>query len=547
MPEFRRSRIIGFILGIWTKSRNALSVVMCISVAGILFHLFLPDNLRITAVNSQEFSAASAVNMLYFHLVAISILLVLAIFGFTEFNAQKSTAGFPSRLFVLPVTSFELITLPMVSGVVAIELAAWPWRLVLLPLDRSYWVPVLLGTYMIVYQTVLWTMPALRAFRMLLLGLLGVVFMMLPILPFFHTWSQRSLTSLLFALAGAAFFTSWFYVAGQRSGGRSRPIWTFDHTARHTTAFYRNQRPFASPMSAQFWFEWRRSGRVLPTLVAGILCLVIGPLSWAERNNVEASLLIFGITLAMPCILSLAVGKAFSKPDFWSGDLSMPPFLAVRPVATPDLIQVKMKVAAAATEFSWLTISIFLSAWLLLWAPGEMGLRIRSLAVQVISAPVYARPAVVVLSIFALACITWRFLVGSLWLGLSGNKTVFALTAIPYAVLPFFVMAALIFLARHQQTVSEWLFINWNEVRSLLTWIFTVVLVVKFCGTAFFWRTVGYSYLHRYLIWWSAATALLLALALYISSNVAILFALAAVPLACIGFATSSLMSNRHR
>ena len=38
------------------------------------------------------------------------------------------------------------------------------------------------------------------------------------------------------------------------------------------------RRPFSSPAAAQFWFEWRSAGAVLPALVGGVIVVAIGPL-----------------------------------------------------------------------------------------------------------------------------------------------------------------------------------------------------------------------------------------------------------------------------
>src|SRR6185295_7785356 len=96
--------------------------------------------------------------------------------------------------------------------------------------------------------------------------------------------------------------------------------------------------------------------------------LVIGPISWLLRNDHAITLWILGWTLAMPMLLALPIGKGFSKPDFWSGDLSLPPFVAVRPFATGNLVVVKMKVAALSAIFAWLPVIVFLGLWLPCWA-----------------------------------------------------------------------------------------------------------------------------------------------------------------------------------
>jgi hypothetical protein len=41
----------------------------------------------------------------------------------------------------------------------------------------------------------------------------------------------------------------------------------------------RRRKQFSSPAAAQFWFDWRRSGLILPLSIAAILVFVIVPMS----------------------------------------------------------------------------------------------------------------------------------------------------------------------------------------------------------------------------------------------------------------------------
>src|SRR5207244_11520880 len=118
---------------------------------------------------------------------------------------------------------------------------------------------------------------------------------------------------------------------------------------------------FASPGAVQVWFEWRRCGLVLPRLVAGLLSLLVVPFSWYARNESGATLWILAWTLGMPVILAAAVGKAFSRADFWSSELSIPEFVAVRPLSEDDMVAIRLKVVAVSTTIAWFLVLAFLS------------------------------------------------------------------------------------------------------------------------------------------------------------------------------------------
>jgi len=191
---------------------------------------------------------------------------------------------------------------------------------------------------------------------------LGITLIIISFLPSFpkSNLSESFLGSIVASCAVIAFLVAWIYIDRQRSGGAAGRGWIRLISEELADRLPRWNRPFRSPAGAQLWFEWRRNGLLLPMFIGGLLAFVIGPLSWYLRNEPGAALRILATTLAMPIILALPVGKAFSKPDLWSSDLSLPSFVAVRPLATSELVIVKMKVAALSAAISWLLVFAFL-------------------------------------------------------------------------------------------------------------------------------------------------------------------------------------------
>ena len=247
--------------------------------------------------------------------------------------------------------------------------------------------------------------------------LLAIVLIAVGFLPSFPPgvlppWlSERVLMVAVGGLALIAFLGAWMGVARQRSGGGGGGLPTKGHIKRiaDIDILPRRTRLFDSPAAAQFWFEWRRSGLLLPLLIGGLLLAVIGPLSWGLENDSGTTLRILVAALVMPVILAAPVGKGFSKPDFWSADLSLPAFVAIRPLATDEMVVIKMKAAALSALISWLLVLTFLSVCLPLWAnlEGLAGLRFDA-----------SHYAIAILSILLGVFLTWRFLVGGLWIGL---------------------------------------------------------------------------------------------------------------------------------
>lgn len=546
-----RSPIAALTWDVWVRHRTLIQLAAGITVFSCVFNSVLPDSVR------ESKPDAGLVN---FHLTAAVFLLLLAIFGYTEFNPQKGSSGFPHRLFVLPVTSFQLVAVPMILGVAAMEIVVLLWTLfVLTPDERSIWTAIQLGVYMVLYQTVLWTLASLKAFRTLVLGLLGVITIMLRAFPFVRRLPDATLIAWLVGVALAGVLISWAYVARERSGGSSRG-WTGTLFTSVACRMPTRRRVFRSAQAAQFWFEWRRSGSILPLLVGSLLGLVIFPLSWYHRNAGDGSLWILVATLAMPMILALAVGKAFSKPDFWSKELSIPGFIAVRPLATVDMVAIRLRVAAVSTAVSWLLVLAFLSLWLPFWANHDSLAMVRGTLWMIHGHVLYPQYTIAALGFFAGILLTWRFLVGGLWLGLSGNTKVFALSAIPYVLVPFFGIPAIVASIEFHEPILVWLQRNAGQWLGLCVWITAGAFVMKMWAAVFFWRTISGRYIRKYLTFWLGCSACLVALAFLLAGllnallpadsyrlrNLLIFIALQVIPLARVGLAPAFLAKSRH-
>jgi hypothetical protein len=438
----------------------------------------------------------------------------------------------------LPVTSFQLVAVPMMTGAAAAGLTSLIWRWVLDIGGRPWALPVGLAAYLVLYQAISWMLPG--AGRIVILGVLAFSFIAAPILFASRGVPEIYVVALFAAVGVLSFLVAWIWVARQRSGGGfSRPS-VKDLVERLSNLAPRRTKPFRSAAAAHFWFEWRRSGMVLPLLVAGLLLVAIGPISWGLRFDDAASLRILIATLAMPIVLALPVGKAFSKPDFWSGDLTVPAVVAVRPLTNSDIVVIRMKVAALSAAVSWLIVLAFVSLWLSFW--GDLA-----------SLPALQYP---LLSILCATFLTWKFLVGNLWLGLSGRKALFTISALPYAIVPSFGLIGLALLTRHEESVFAWIRNNQDRLLPNLMAIAALALLAKLSFAVFSWRRTPPARVRRYLLFWAGTTACLVALAILLSNlaepvlrmrNLLILIALLIMPLARIGLAQSSLARNRHR
>src|SRR5207237_1441340 len=102
-------------------------------------------------------------------------------------------------------------------------------------------------------------------------------------------FSTKVLSALLALVTLLSSVTAWTCVSGQRRGGGRRQSWVKALFDRLVDILPRRSKDFSSPAEAQFWFEWRRTGLLLPFSIGAMLILVIAPLSWCLRSDAGAT------------------------------------------------------------------------------------------------------------------------------------------------------------------------------------------------------------------------------------------------------------------
>lgn len=558
---------------IWRRNRRAIRIIAAILLCSWLFNLFFAGEFRATEPKAH---GLLTINCL---LTLAVITLVFSVFNYTEISPQREWTGFPYRLFALPVSSLTLIAVPMVLSISAVEVVYFISLKLLFSdsqMPRPEWIAVLLGAYMVYYQTILWTLAGFRTLRIIVLGLIGTSFIGVAFLPGFAQYvsspwlSEKILIAIFSGLAVAAFTAAWISIVRQRYGGGKRRSWLKYLVERIIDALPRRKQDFRSASSAQLWFEWRRAGIFLPACMAALLVLVIGPLSWSLRNDEGSATWILAWTLAMPMILAFPLGKGFSRADFLSNGMSVPAFISTRPLAGGEIIIVKMKAAALSAGFSWLLVLAFLSLWLPLWANLAPLMTIRIGFWMVYGHSVWAEYAISALFIAACMFVTWKFLIGGMWVGLSGNRKLFLATEAVYYLLPLLGLIGLTILLNHDQAVRAWATEDPDRVLAILEWLAAVAVIVKFWLAAYNWRNLARARARAYLLLWTGATLLVVILAIlvwahgvldfvlmnlmdfrpldvYRLRNLLVLLALLIVPFARIGCAPAALAKNRHR
>lgn len=539
---------------IWRRGRRSAWIVLgCLSACALVNLLFLsgPDVTAATRSNYNPFFGL---------LMVVSFLFLIGIFNYTEFNSAKDWHGFPYRLFVLPVPTWQLVALPMVlvAASVGLLFTAWiklVWTHGQIPIPE--WFGTVLAVYAVFYQTFLWLLAGFRVLRIVTLGFGGVTSVLviwLPFAPDAGPWlSKERLMAMMVGLAVIAYVIAWATVARQRSGGGRRRSWIRVVWDRIEGVLPRRKKDFASAAAAQFWFEWRRAGWVLPACVAFVIVAIVLPISWYGRDDARYTNYILGRLLVAPFVLAFVIGKAFIKCEFWSTNLALPSFLAVRPMGDGEFVAAKLKVAAVSAAITGLLIITFLALWLSLWANTTQ--LVRFLWQLQMLFP-HSWPIILLLTFCAALVLIWRCLVSGLWVGLSGKPShYFGAAGMQILGPALLLLAGGIWGDQIDKALK-----NDDGLRTLMIfqgigWALALLIVGKAWFAAFSWSKNPRRYASRYLWVWSIATVCAITIAIllhppfdiYRTSHLYLLLALLIFPLARLGLAPLSLAKNRHR
>src|SRR5207245_791995 len=306
---------------------------------------------------------------------------------------------------------------------------------------------------------------------------------------------------------------------------------------------------FPSPARAQLWFEWRQYGRSLPWLVAIVLPFELA-LLFAFRHTPELIYETLLFVLLTPPFMAAFVAATVSKSGTPASDsFGVTPFIATRPLTNGSLIAAKMK------AMIWST----LAAWLLVVVITPLALRLSGTAPLVIErahrlAEVFGMPraiAIVLLGLLALMASTWKQLVQSLYIGMSGRE--WLVKASVFVALAF--LAIILPLAHWISGDRHAIAVLWNNLALI------AAVLVCFKLSAAVWiatrlhdkRLLSDRTLVIGAVCWDVIVFALFGLLCWIvprvlmGSYVLVLVAILEVPLARLAAAPLALAWNRHR
>ena len=322
---------------------------------------------------------------------------------------------YPKRMLTLPITTRALVGWPMFFGGVT---AAFVYLVIAVffrlagseyPLPWV-WPAMLCALYIAWMQALTWMPYGITGVRVVVAVLWLLVVDVIVITAFELAVPERVMVALLAPQLVMAYFVAWLAVARARRG--VVPDWSvvWRGPVDMARSLFRRRRAFRSPASAQFWFEWHRSGRALPSMVAIVVPAELTILFLPGNNTRTPGFAVATFALLLPLVLAFFSGTAFGTPTA---------FTATRPVSDTALIGAKLKSTLLSTIISWLIVLTAIPAaeiWSGASVPVMKELQPMIEAVGLDHAIVFAIFVVAVLMLS-----TWKMLVQNLCISLSGN------------------------------------------------------------------------------------------------------------------------------
>jgi hypothetical protein len=315
---------------------------------------------------------------------------------------------YPARLFTLPLSSEALAGLPMLYGCVTVAalwfatraFAIWPAGANV----PAIWPAFLAAALLAWTQALTWMPYPLRGMRAIISVLWLSSFDAVVMAALHFKPGEPVMLAILAPQVPLAYLVARAALRRARCG--DVPNW---HRAFARSGSGFRRAPFASPMSAQVWFEWRRHGRSLPILVAMVLPFELAML-FLFRETRGIVIEMFALILLTPAVMATFVAATVAKSS--AGSLT-------RPMTDASLIIAKLKATIRSALITWLLVIVFTAIALELSGTAPVIVDGARWLAEVVGAP---RAAVaIVLGLVALAGSTWKQLVQSLAIGMSGR------------------------------------------------------------------------------------------------------------------------------
>jgi hypothetical protein len=537
---------------IWYQHRRGL-----VACALAFLVMAIADPIFFALTRSPAVVITSTVPLAGVYFVILNSLLVVE-------DAGSLSSRSPKHRFVLPVRTHTLVFWPMLYGSIVAGLL-WLATAGLIHWSSGYQTPLLLpalgmATLMVWMQAVSWLpIPNIWLRDTMTIVVLGP----LAALPVWLTYSGLTSPALVAALLIG--YSAMAYPLGLAAIGSDRrgEVWRIfprsngREASATTSTLSSRPRPFRSAQEAQFWYEWRCHGLVLPGLVSVltlVFTLLLTEIAFTAPRPFNPIFFMFlTAPVLMPVFLAGSGSPAMGQlaPPFGVNSRRSITFVAIRPMTSGGMVAAKLRMAIVSVLLTWALVAVAAVLWM---ATAGRALGLMELA-RGFFRP-YANPkglAFMLLGAILLVAVTWKQLTSGFACALSGRRWMTESVGLAYLAIVTGLVAAGLWLLNHP--------VDLPRALSILPYLVVCAAILKGAvaimtfwaalrGGLITWSTVG-----SVLAIWLALSACSLVCVSLVSSTtppavskpIMLLGILAFMPLSRFALATLAIDWNRHR
>ncbi|HEX5244790.1 MAG TPA: hypothetical protein VFW23_16115, partial [Tepidisphaeraceae bacterium] len=485
----------------------------------------------------------------------IPFVLLVSQFSYAGKDVSGRESAFPRAMMTLPVRSVSLVAWPMLYGSTVCALACLLMFHLLLSRElfsgMPYWPLITAAAFCAWLQAVSWTPFWWHMARVVaavicltIIISLGVVAQALGVPDWLLVIAYLGVV-MLALIAGTQ------GVARARRGDGVKSPWSEKSVQKRLRPVNRRL-TFQSASAAMLWVEMRRNliftpfiSLIGPVLIFGLCAFHAGhPSTFYLYGKMISSMMIMAsIFIGSPLCCSLTVNGTLAKFDTWLPHITVPNFLAVRPVTDSQIVAAKIKNIAIAMAVTWLVTYLLLIVWALLPNSYERNHSVAGLVAAHFKVRYLWWGLIAAIG---LPLICWKVAIQNLCVYLYGRR--WLINSVGFATITIWIGLS---------ALAKWA--PWREIVPFLPWIALAFVLAKFVVAILIIRALVDRRLlsPKSLFRWSAVW-LLIVLSLWLSVKVALhpqwlgqwLLAAAViwfVPANRLLLAPLALHANRHR
>jgi len=431
----------------WRRRRIGLSVALA-SIA-----ILIVASAPLTRWAGED---AWAIRLLSILILSVASGYVLNAIMFLEREGDLGS-GYPRRLFTMPVSTTTLVFWPMLLDVATVA-ALWIPAIVIFewPTTRMMLLPILcLGVGASWLQALTWCPFGAGWYRMVVSMLACGALAAPPLAIEFVAHRALAWEPVLLAYLLGAWGLAYLAVDRARQGDVWMPRAIGGRFVEAASRAVERRSGFASPASAQYWYEARCHLGILPAITLWYLIffgavLAIAPFQGNRPSYVSPVL--FALAVSSPMLLAISVGVRFGRFEpSWSRGESSIGFAVVRPLTTQSLVVAKFRCALASVLLTWLIVVIMVAAAVILSGGWSDAVDLARVA-----ASRYHRGGAWLLAGLALVlapALTWKCLTDGLPFGLCGGRWVAEAYAWTFVVLTAGIVGAAVWFVGHRDAI----------------------------------------------------------------------------------------------